>query len=447
MNHAPEAMSERQEQLPRSLGAWGIWLLVVNGMIGAGIFGLPSGAVAAAGAFSPLVYVLCALLILPVLLCFAELASYFRTTGGPVRYATEAFGPFLGFQAGWLFYVARAIAFSANSVLLVDSIGYFWPVASSGAARTLLLAVTCGGMTLVNVVGAVSAIRSLAVLTVLKFVVLIGVVVVGIAVLGGDMVRQVSLAPPEGSDMGAAILLLVYAYVGFESAVVPAGEARNPRRDMPRGLLLGLLAVAVLYAMIQMVSMAAVPGIASSSTPLLDVAAALLGPVGAGLLMLGVVASVGANLLGTSFATPRVTYALALDGSLPALFGRVHPRFLTPANSIMVYGAVSFAMAVFGSFAWLAASSVVSRLLLYSLTCAAVPLLRPRYRGTGGFVLPLGPMVPLLGIVACGGLMLQVSQKSALLTIGFLVIGCGLYALARWRSPLKNSGAVAPPPG
>lgn len=427
------AVDDRPERLPRTLGAWGVWLLVVNGMIGAGIFGLPSGAALAAGAFSPMVYVLCALLILPVLLCFAELASYFRATGGPIRYATEAFGPFLGFQAGWLFYVARAIAFAANSVLLVDSIGYFWPAAANGAARIVLLALVCGGLTLVNVVGAVRAIRSLAVLTVLKFAVLVGVVVIGLAVLGGNVVRPASLAPPAGIDLGAAILLLIYAYVGFESAVVPAGEARDPQRDMPRGLLLGLLAVAVLYVLVQMVSMAAVPGIATSSTPLLDVAAALLGPVGAGLLMLGVVASVGANLIGTTFATPRVSYALALDGSLPDWFGRVHPTFLTPANSIMVYGAISFVMAVFGSFAWLAASSVVSRLLLYSLTCAAVPLLRPRYRDGGGFVLPFGYIVPVLGVVACGWLMLQVSLKSAVLTAVFLVIGTALYVLARRR--------------
>ncbi len=433
MNSAAGAADERQEQLPRSLGAWAIWLLVVNGMIGAGIFGLPSGAVAAAGGFSPMVYVLCAILILPVLLCFAELASYFRTTGGPIRYATQAFGPFLGFQAGWLFYVARAIAFSANSVLLVDSIGYFWPAADTGAARIILLALICGGLTVVNVVGAVRAIRSLAVLTVLKFAVLAGVVVVGLAVLGGEVVGPVSLAPPAGIDLGAAILLLIYAYVGFESAVVPAGEARNPQRDMPRGLLLGLLAVAVLYVLVQMVSMAAVPGIETSSTPLLDAAAALLGPLGAGLLMLGVVASVGANLVGTTFSTPRVSYSLALDGSLPGWFGRVHPKFLTPANSIMVYGAISFAMAVFGSFVWLAASSVVTRLLLYSLTCAAVPVLRPRHRALGGFVLPLGYLVPVLGIVACGWLMIQVSQKSAVLTVVFLVIGTGLYALARRR--------------
>ena len=143
-------------------------------MVGAGIFGLPSGAAKLAGGFSPWLYVLCALLILPVLLCFAALASRFRSSGGPALYATEAFGPFVGFQAGWLFYVARAIAFSANSVLLVDSIGYFWPPAAQGGTRLTLLALVCGGLTALNVFGTLQAMRSLALLTVLKFAVLAG---------------------------------------------------------------------------------------------------------------------------------------------------------------------------------------------------------------------------------------------------------------------------------
>lgn len=424
---------DQQEKLPRSLGAWAIWLLVVNGMVGAGIFGLPSGAARLAGDFSPVVFVLCALLILPVLLCFAELASYFRSTGGPVRYATEAFGPFLGFQAGWIFYVARAIAFSANSVLMVDSIGYFWPAATQGMTRILLLALICGGLTLINVIGAVRAVRSLAVLTVLKFSVLLGLVMAGLLLLGGDVPQQLSYRPPAGSDMGAAIVLLIYAYVGFEQAVVPAGEARNPARDMPRGLLLGLAAVAVLYVLIQMVSLAAMPDIATSSTPLLDVAAILLGPVGAAILMLGVVASVGGNLMGATFTTPRLSYSLSLDGSLPPWFGRVHSRFLTPANSIVFYGALSFVMAVFGSFLWLAASSVMTRLVLYVLACAAVPRLRARYASTAGFVLPLGYVIPVLGILASGWLMLSSNWYSTVLTAMFIVLGTILYVFERRR--------------
>ena len=427
------SIRDLQEKLPRSLGAWAIWLLVVNGMVGAGIFGLPSGAARLAGGFSPVVFALCALLILPILLCFAELASYFRSTGGPVRYATEAFGPFLGFQAGWIFYVARAIAFSANSVLMVDSIGYFWPSATEGVLRTVLLAVICGGLTLVNVIGAVRAVRSLAALTVLKFSVLVGLVVVGLALLGDGVIGQVRMRLPVGGDLGAAIVLLIYAYVGFEQAVVPAGEARDPARDMPRGLLWGLASVAVLYVLIQMVSMAAVPDIAASNAPLLDVAATLLGPMGAALLMVGVVASVGGNLVGSTFTTPRLSYSLSLDGSLPPWFGRVHARFLTPANSILFFGVLSFVMAVFGSFLWLAASSVMTRLLLYIITCAAVPRVRARRAATGGFTLPLGNLIPVLGILSCMGLMLSSNVTSMLLTAAFIVAGSLLYVIERRR--------------
>jgi len=299
--------------------------------------------------------------------------------------------------------------------------------------RILLLALICGGLTLVNVVGAVRAVRSLALLTVLKFAVLVGLVLVGVAMLGGEVVGSLSFRPPAGSDMGAAVVLLVYAYVGFEQAVVPAGEARNPARDMPRGLLLGLAAVAILYVLIQLVSMAVVPDIAASTAPLLDVAAVLLGPVGAALLMLGVVASVGGNLVGATFTTPRLSYSLALDGSLPPWFGRVHARFLTPANSILFFGLLSFTMAVFGSFLWLAASSVMTRLLLYVITCAAVPRVRASHRAAGGFVLPLGPLIPLLGILACIWLMLNSNWHSVLLTAIFVVLGALLYVIERRR--------------
>ncbi|MDX1592066.1 MAG: amino acid permease, partial [Balneolaceae bacterium] len=161
------------EKLPRNLGVWGLWLLVVNGFVGAGIFGLPSGAYALAGEYSIWIYALCALLMLPVILCFAELGSYFRGTGGPIRYGKEAFGSFIGFQSGWLFYVARLISFAANSVLLVDSIGYFFSPSAEGAGRFISLAVIIGGLTLINVLGSVESIRSLALFTVLKFSVLI----------------------------------------------------------------------------------------------------------------------------------------------------------------------------------------------------------------------------------------------------------------------------------
>ena len=242
--------------LPRHLGVFGLWLLVVNGLIGAGIFGLPGGAAKLAGEYSPLIYLFCALLILPILLCMAELASYFRHSGGPVRYGTAAFGAFIGFQAGWLYYIARLVSFAANTVLLVDSIGYFWPAATQGINRILLLTTVIASLTLLNVLGSVRAMRSLALLTVLKFAVLLLLVISGASLLGSQLLPTFNPLTVFNSpyDIGGATLLLIYAFVGFESVVVPAGEAKNPARDMPRALLLGLLLVTVLYIGIQLVT-------------------------------------------------------------------------------------------------------------------------------------------------------------------------------------------------
>lgn len=423
-----------QEKLPRNLGLWGIWMLVVNGLIGAGIFGLPSGAAALAGEYSILVYAFCALLILPVILCFAELGSYFRGTGGPIKYGTLAFGPFIGFQGGWLYYLARLISFSANTVLLTDSIAYFIPAAAESLGRLVSIATICIALSLVNVLGSVESIRSMTVFTIVKFAVLILLPLGGFILLGVEVIPSFDTAIPPFSDLGSAALLLIYAFVGFEGAVVPAGEAKRPERDMPLGLLLGLGVVAVLYMVIQLVTQAAVPNLANSKTPLLDASAALFGNTGAVILMIGVAASVIANLLGSMFSSTRLTYALSLDNSLPKWFGEVHSKFLTPANSVIFFGISAFLLSAFGSFTALAAMTVLSRLFLYIMSCAAIPKLRSQFIGEGRFILKGGYAIPVLGILACLWLMLQVSERSIWMTALFIAIGTGLYFLGRKRA-------------
>lgn len=425
--HYPE-----KEPLPRNLTAWGIWLLVINGMIGAGIFGTPGEAARLTGIYSPLVFGFCAILILPILLCFAELASYFRGTGGPIRYAGEAYGHFVGFETGWLFYIARLVAFAANSNLLVDSISYFWAPANEGGIRLALLFVILASLTWVNVIGSVQTMRSLAVLTVMKFIPLVALVVFGLVYVTPEALPVANTPLPSAGDFGAATLLLIYAYVGFESAVVPAGEAKNPARDMPRGLILGLAVVTLLYILIQTVSVAVHPGMADADSPLLAVGGVLMGPAGALLLMGGVVASVGGNMVGSMFSTPRMTYILALDGSLPRWFGFVHPRFQTPSRSVIFYGAAVFLLAAFGSFVWLAAMGVLVRLLMYVLSILAIPRLRPRYRSEPGvFVLPWGYTIPVLAIIGSIFLVTHIGLDSVVVTAAFVLIGSGLYAMAR----------------
>ena len=431
MTPSPPESAGTEEKLPRNLGLWGIWMLVVNGLIGAGIFGLPSGAAALAGEYSVLVYVFCALLILPIILCFAELGSYFRGTGGPIRYGTLAFGPFIGFQGGWLYYLARLISFSANTVLLTDSIAYFIEGAGTGTGRIISLAVICIGLSVINVLGSVESIRSMTLFTVIKFAVLILLPLGGFILLGSEVIPSFESPIPPAQDLGAAALLLIYAFVGFEGAVVPAGEAKRPERDMPLGLLLGLAVVAVLYMLIQLVSQAAVPDLANSKTPLLDVSASLFGTTGAILLMVGVAASVLANLVSSMFSATRVTYALSLEKSLPRWFGEVHSRYLTPANSVVFFGVAAFLLAAFGSFTVLAAMTVLSRLFLYGMSCAAIPRLRPQFRGEGRFILRGGYSIPILGIAACVWLMLQVSERSIWMTAIFVGIGSLLFWIGK----------------
>jgi len=144
-----------------------------------------------------------------------------------------------------------------------------------------------------------------------------------------------------------------------------------------------------------------------------------------------VLTSVTGNLVSTIFSTPRLTYALSMEGSLPGWFGKVHAKFLTPANSILFFGVFAFIGAALGSFIFLAAMTVLSRLFLFIITCAAVPKLRPKFRGEGRFILKGGYVIPALGILACLWLMLQVSFNSIWLTGLFIAIGTGLYFIGR----------------
>jgi len=330
-----------------------------------------------------------------------------------------------------MYYLARLISFSANTVLLTDSIAYFIEGAGTGTGRIISLAVICVGLSVINVIGSIESIRSMTLFTIIKFAVLILLPLGGFILLGSEVIPRFDSPLPQKGNLGAAALLLIYAFVGFEGAVVPAGEAKKPERDMPLGLLLGLGIVAVLYMGIQLVSQAAVPEIAQSKTPLLDVSARLFGSFGAILLMVGVAASVLANLVSSMFSATRVTYALSIEKSLPRWFGEVHERYLTPANSVIFFGIAAFLLAAFGSFTVLAAMTVLSRLFLYGMSCAAIPKLRPHFRGEGRFILKGGYIIPIFGIGACLWLMLQVSGQSIWMTAIFVGIGSLLFWIGK----------------
>jgi len=426
-------VSKRHRQdrgLERAIGPIGVGAIALNGVIGAGIFALPAVAAKSAGLFSPWLFIICALLIMTVVLSFARAASFFGDTGGPVVYVEEAFGNFAGFQVGWLYSFARIAALAANAHLLVTYAAWLWPELDTGTPRLIIISMICMFLTVINMVGVRSGLAAVLALTVLKLLPLFLIVLLGL----GQVNPDVFIAPqiPEFEGLGALILVLLYAFVGFESAVVPAGEVTNPRKSVPWSLIWTVSIICVLYFLIQLVSVSVAPGIGNSERPLAAVAEQLMGAPGATLLVLGAVFSICGNLSGMFITGPRMLYAMGRDGGLPAWFANVNPRFHTPANSIVFMGAVGLALALSGSFVWLAAMSTAVRLIVYMSVILALPSLKKNIgEKADQFRLRGGMTIPVIALLLCLWLTTHASLKSWLTMLAFAAVGTLLYLLNR----------------
>jgi amino acid transporter len=355
--------------LRRDIGFFGSAFLAFNGVVGAGIFALPEKLYSQFGAFSPFLFPLFGLLVLVVAVPFARVASRFPVSGGPVVYAAT-FGPAASFQAGWIYYVARVTALAANTNVLITYLATLWAPLDAGVARILAMIAACGLLTFINVVGVKRAVRALDALTLLKALPLVALAMIGLIVAGGSI--EAPTAPPL-SQVEVAALLILYAFVGFENSVVPAGETADAQRTVPRALITTIVATAALYFLVQLSYVAVMDPGAGGDAPLVSFGEALLGPVGGLILTAAAVFSLLGNISGGLTATPRTTFAMARDGLLPRWFGRVSERYRTPANSILFMGLMVLLLAATGSFVWLAVVSTLARMVVYSISIAALP--------------------------------------------------------------------------
>jgi amino acid transporter len=412
--------------LRKEIGRLGFGAIALNGTIGAGIFALPAIAIERAGLFSPWVYVGCGLLIMAIVLVFARVASYISDTGGPVTYATVAFGPFAGFQTGWVLTLSRAASFAANAHLMVTYAGWFWAPLAEGMVHMAAVLLVCVVLMVINIIGIRQGMLAIFALTLLKLLPLVLLVFLGISQTNPEIFTGAIIPPLE--SLGGTMLIVFYAFVGFESAVIPAGEARNAKRDIPLALVRTILVITVFYFLIQVVTVSVAPEIAGSRTPLADVALILMGAAGAGFLTLGAVFSITGNLTASVLSAPRMLYAMGQQGSLPAWFGRVHPRFHTPANAILLYGGFSLLLALSGGFVFLAAMSTVVRLMVYFMCISTLPILQRKLgEYEGQFQLWGGMAIPLLALFVSIWLMTHARAESWLYTGAFMVLGGVLY--------------------
>jgi amino acid transporter len=378
-----------QEGLVRGIRRWDLVALTVNIIVGAGIFGLPSTIYQLTGAWSVVAYLVCAILSTLIILCFAEVGSRFAETGGPYLYARAAFGPVIGFEVGWLLWLARLTGFAALCNLLLGYLSFFWPAAAFGWTRALVITVVVITLTTVNILGVREAALVSNLFTVGKITPLLLFVVAGLFFLNPQPFP--AHAAPGLSDFSRAVLLLVFAFSGFEMAVIPTGEIRDPQHNIAFALLTATGVVALLYIVIQVVCIGTLPGLANSERPLVDASSRFLGASGAYILSVGALISVTGTLNSIMLAAPRVLFAMAEQGQLPRPLAGTHRRFRTPHIAILISAAVMLVLTLQDTFMSALTISTVIRLLAYIATCISLPVLRfrndlalPRFSAPGG---------------------------------------------------------------
>ncbi len=387
---------ERQTGLVRAIGRWTLAGLVLNATIGSGIFGLPSVVSGYVGRGGPWAYLLAAAGVGVVMACFAEVGSRFREAGGPYLYAREAFGRFAGILIAWAAWLVRLTSAAANANLFVIYLAEFWPRAAGGIPRLLALTGLVGFLAFINYRSVKSGARLSNIFIVTKLLPLALFAFLGLVFLRAGFAGSPAPAPP-GAWLDA-ILVLVFAYGGFEAALLPMGEARDPRRDVPFALFAGLAVMTVLYTLIQVGVQAGLAAPQTTERPLAAAAAGMVGAGGAAFMTVAALVSVYGYLGSMMLNVPRLTYALAEQGDFPPFFARVHPRFRTPHISIVAFALLVWALAVVGTFRWNVVLSAVARLLTYASTCAALLVLRKKRPNEDAFVLPGGKWAGVLGI-------------------------------------------------
>ena len=425
--------------LARAVHKWDLVAFAVNGIIGAGIFGLPSEVFQRIGVYSLLAFLVCGVLTTLIILCFAEVGSRFSGTGGPYLYAGEAFGSLVGFEVGWMMWVARVMAFAANANLLVAYVAFFVPAAGAGTGRAAIVVVLVAALTAVNVVGVRNAARVNNALAIAKLAPLALFVVAGCFFLTAR--NYVPGPPPSFGAFSVSVLLLVYAFSGFEMAVIPGGEALDPGRDVPRALLMAIGAVAVFYIGIQVVAIGTLPTLGSSTRPLADAAGRFLGPLGAAIISAGALVSILGNLNVTLLVAARLPYAMAERGELPAAIARTHRRFRTPDAAILLTAAVMLVLTLSGTFVYAVTISVIARLLSYGATCAALPVFRRRPDAPRAqFLAPAGVTVSIVALALVGWLLSNSTGREARDATIAVALGFAIYAASREK---RKAAAVS----
>jgi amino acid transporter len=439
------AGSSEAPALRRALGKWDLTAIGVNQVIGSAIFLLPADVAKQVGPWGPLAFMAVGLLSLSIALCFAEAGSRFETTGGPYLPARAAFGRFVGFEIGWMMWFARVTSHASVVNGLTLALAFYWPPLATGIPRATMITALTLFLTWVNVRGIKQSSWFVNALTIGKLVPLAVFIIGGIWFI--DPAHFSNMPDVSREQVSAAAILLIFAYGGYEVTGVLAGEASNPRRDVPFAFVACLVIVSVVMSLTSLVATGVLADVAATRTPLADGAALFLGAGGAAMISIGAVISMTGNNMGQLLNGSRTIFALAENGDLPRWFGRIHAEYRTPSNAILFGAGVALVLALSGSFVALAAVSAIARLVMYLAVCMSTLALRRRDRDIAAqvgahfteplqavappkFTVPGGAVIPILASIVALGILAGATRAQLTAGAAALAVGAVLYLLA-----------------
>ena len=424
--------------LDRALGRWNLTAFGINIVIGSAVFLTPALVAAQLSYWAPLAILVAGLAVLCIALCYAEVGSRFDATGGPYLYTLAAFGPFVAFEVGWLTWFTRVASQAAIVNGIALAIGFYAPAMNAGAPRVALILCLFLSLAWINALGIRQSALMINTFALAKLAPLAVFIVIGLF-----FVRWEHLPPLpslSAAQLGAGGLLLIYAFGGFETLGIPAGESRDPRKHLPFALITTLLIVTLILVAVQVISMSVLPHIVSSTTPVADAALRFMGPAGALMIGLGSIVSMTGNVAGSLLTASRTLFALGENGSIPRVFAQLHPQSRVPTFAIWFSAFVAIVLALTGSFTTLALASAVTRLVTYISVSAATLVLRsPKFKGRvspASFVVPFGPTLPLIALLVSLAIVAGASAPQLIAGGAALAAGAALFWLTAWsRKP------------
>jgi len=409
----------KQENLLRTIGVFGLSSNIVNVIIGSGIFVLPAIVAAGMGASGALAYLFCGILIALIMLCFAEVGSKITATGGLYTYIETAFGKYAGFLSGNLYLATVLLADAAVSNALVNILAAAFPVFESEVIRLLFLFVIFFGLAFINILGVKQGVNLIKFLVIAKILPLLLLIVLGLPKVSPSNLSIEAL--PGFEQLGATSLILFFAFIGGETGLNVSGEVKNPNKNIPKSIFIGIAVVLIIYILIQLVAQGVLgDALADQKAPLAETARTIFGTTGFLVLTAGAAVSMFGYLSGAILNMPRVLYALSRDRVIPVkAFGTVHSKFKTPHLAILAYAFVGFTVAALGSFEQLAVIATGGILLQYLGVALAVIKLRfTKKSKPDEFKIPGGFTVPIL---SAGIVIYFLSKMTYAETLGALV--------------------------